>query len=119
MSADLLRRAASLMRERAEGAGLAWGADPWTAGEVGYDDRQGLTHDVHAGGALVAATGCEELAEHIASWHPAVALAVSDLLDAAAHQWIPDPHGADETCCCCPHQRQSVDLARAYLGEQA
>ena len=47
---------------------------------------------------------------HIASWHPAVALAVADLLDRPA-----DDH--DETPC--PAIDAALAVARAYLGEDA
>jgi hypothetical protein len=47
--------------------------------------------------------------EHIASWHPAVALAVADWLD-----YVADAH--DETAC--PAMSAAEQVARAYLGEQ-
>lgn len=145
MSAETLRRAASLMRERANDAAEAWGGSGWTAGETGHDDRQGLTYDVHVGMALVATTGCEELAEHIASWHPAVALAVADWLDVMAEAvethraFVSNCHREIESgreCGCstkdcyecgqwhdCHHHEPRFDealtVARAYLGESA
>ena len=106
--ADLLRRAAALMRERATDAGEAWGTDKWTAGETGWDDRQGGTYDVQSAGGLVAVAGCEELAEHIASWHPAVALAVATWLDSHA-----DIHALRRRLIVpCP----ALATARAFLG---
>ena len=84
MTAETLRRAAALMRERADDAVLAWGERPWVTTGLGWDDRQGTTYDVTSPEGLVAATPCEELSEHIASWHPAVALAVAAWLDRTA-----------------------------------
>src|SRR5690349_8101308 len=85
MSADLLREAAALMRSRAEGAT----GGRWVVSGDGiyvnpdWTDEGWLTYD-----ALVAEVSdspdeavTEDDAEHIASWHPAVALAVADWLD--------------------------------------
>lgn len=78
MSAEILRRAAALMRERATAATPG----PWQA-----------TEDVDTGERLVWDARKTELAQvaewssglgnphHIASWHPAVALAVADWLE--------------------------------------
>lgn len=62
--AGLLREAARLMRERANG--IETHPDWW---------------DEHAEDWLLKTSGTPQLAEHMASWHPAVALAVADLLD--------------------------------------
>lgn len=126
MSAETLRRAAVLMRERADGATDAWGGDPWTAGQIGWDARQGTTYDVHMDLALVAAAGCEELAEHIAGWHPAVALPIAALLEALA-QRAEDIADATPTAEFGERVAQynltgyaeALDVARAYLGEPA
>ena len=122
MSAELLREAAAKMRERATGANDAWGDGRWTTGEVGWSVRQGLTYDVHLGGSLVTAAGCEELAEHIASWHPAVALAVADWLEAIAnrideiHDSLPFSAQLTLTSLNVTAVEQAVSVARAYLG---
>ena len=122
-SADLLRRAASEMRAKAEAATEG----PWKC----VPDDAPTTYVYPEGRVLSTAPGMDDQdpsiadmlmhcdAQHIASWHPVVALGVADLLDRAADAWIPDPHGERETCCCCAHQREAVDIARAYLGESA
>jgi hypothetical protein len=94
MSAEVLRQAARLMRENATTTEAM--GDPW------YDAE-----------ALVAETddyiGAEEAA-HIASWPPAVALAVADWLDTTADNEsrfgaaIRMGHG------------DALAVARAYLG---
>lgn len=96
MSADTLREAARLMRERAES--IEVGDDWWAA---------------HALTWLQKTSGTPMLAEHIASWHPDVALAVADCLDAAARVWPPDPHEPREGCPDCSW----LAVARAFLGE--
>lgn len=86
MSADLLRRAASLMRERARSATES----PWSAPDVfgviraeyGSGDDGTLVHGDSCGCGGGISTDTD--AEHIASWHPVVALAVADWLDAEA-----------------------------------
>jgi len=99
MSAETLREAAALMRERAEVAtefGHGW--------RIGEHESLGLCEvwaDHGAGGwnASMVATTLTRLnpdprleahadAEHIASWHPVVALAVADWLEktAAEHE---------------------------------
>lgn len=88
-AAETLREAARLMRERAEVATPG----PWAATRLvrrgGYlatvvHDRSGANEH----GRFVLADGDREArmedAAHIASWHPAVGLAVADWLDAAA-----------------------------------
>lgn len=99
MSSEILRRAATLMRERAvdatPGPWKAWqqhGRDYTDEGwsQVGVKSQ---TRDV----ALTYPTGfdhdChEDDAAHIASWHPAVALAVADWLDAVAEVHWPKRH---------------------------
>lgn len=80
MSAAVLREAAALMRERAEAARAGrWAADGdevvarWSLGDVDVATCRGSIDE-----------GNEINAEHIASWDPAVALAVADWLDAEA-----------------------------------
>jgi hypothetical protein len=116
VSAKILRRAASLMRERAAAATRV----PWD----GYAD------------GTIFGLGANRVADkvpswnvaHVASWHPAVALAVAKAMDDVAHAWeIADEsadgyvYDADDN-----HWRfeETVDggwlaVARAYLGESA
>lgn len=105
MSADLLTRAAAAMRERAEAAQEG----PWRRGDIDTFAEAGFHidyTDVEPGvcGGIDPAD-----AEHIASWHPAVALAVADWLDSEVNEWGELPHMLN------PH---SLAVARAYLGEQ-
>jgi hypothetical protein len=105
VTAELLREAAALMRTRAETAS----GGPWSADE---DDTSAFNewaiwspsagHDF----ALVE-TGHD--AEHIASWHPAVALAVADWLD-EVHADL-STYNATTT-----RAKHAFAVARAYLG---
>lgn len=104
MSADLLRRAASLMRERAEAVEAPGGDDitmPWA----------------EAYGPSTQMNGLERVeATHIASWHPDVALAVADWLDDEADEI---PPGNVETKWGPIEKAPAVRVARFYLGESA
>ena len=113
MSAELLLEAAALMRERAGAARAGnWRTEPsaitpdvtLVVAEWETDLRRVAT----CSGSLPE--GNYVNAQHIASWHPAVALAVADLLDRAA-----DDH--DETPC--PAIDAALAVARAYLGRDA
>lgn len=120
---DLLRRAAALMRERAEAAR----AGAWRAEESKMTEGAHVIVAEWASGPRRVATCAGSLpegnalnAEHIASWHPAVALAVAVLLDneaslIASTEEYPDLH--------MPLNGARVDLlltvARAYLGESS
>ena len=110
MSAEILRRAAALMRERAEKAH----GDRW-AYDLTYHAN---TFEVTADDGLLLAKGIPGAgtgrwtAEHIASWHPAVALAVADWLDREA-AW--EERGATLA----GDRFQALAVARAYLGESA
>jgi hypothetical protein len=128
MSAETLREAARLMRERAEAA---------TPGPWRFTDSEAV-NDVWDGGMVVVSTDADPIAnvldewyepdpgepapindaEHIASWHPAVALAVADALDLAANLAPPDPHHGNERCETCGWVSALASVARAYLGEQ-
>lgn len=102
--AETLRRAAALMRERAEAADEG----PWVApAQSSHADWHGLQNAYFAlGNVFIKAN-----AEHIASWHPAVALAVADWLDdlAARITLTRQLRHEDE-------ERQALAVARAYLG---
>ena len=106
--AETIRRAAALVRERAEGCEpRRW---HWAAlGEKRYPQR--VTSDGNAG--LIAECYIDPAhrpyeAEHIASWSPLPALAVAEWLDAAAQAW-------DEGV----EWDEALAVARAYLGEAA
>jgi hypothetical protein len=119
MSAETLRRAAAQMRHRAEAATPG----PWrfTDSEAAYDVWNGGMVVVSADGDPIA--NCEDEwyepdpgepapindATHIASWHPAVALAVADWLEEAAE---------DRTYELMPESTYDAALAvaNAYLG---
>lgn len=96
----LLRRAAALMRERAEAATPG----PWS-------NRRGPGEHVvrHDSGAPLAATNTRADRRHIASWHPLVALAVADWLEAQAYSIYVTPD--------LPSAAAALIAARAYLGE--
>jgi hypothetical protein len=127
--AELLRRAAALIRERATSATPG----PWKALCDGYGDtsggrshkdrrdllwvRSGLTN---AGDVVTTYGQWTERSEHdvlhIAGMHPAVALAVADLLDAESfvaagrEAAAPSPGYSGSTY-------QALSIACAYLGE--
>lgn len=106
MSAETLRKAAALIRERAEDAT----ASPWSSGLTGiYGTDQQIyiaRWDDDSGTPVTA----DRL--HIASWHPTVALTVADWLDwmADGWSWNPQPIGVE---------RHALAVARAYLGSDA
>lgn len=96
MSADLLRRAAATMRERA-----------------GAADALGQVADT-----ITTAT-CQEFADHITSWAPPVALYVATLLETIADEpWCCDEDKYDPV----NDNRvvlAAVALAGTYLGEES
>lgn len=96
---DLLRRAAALMRERAQ----AVDPDGWES--LGWESDDAL-------GPL--STGTVRDAQYIASWRPAVALAVADLLDSVvARSGTQHPLDFSEIYI------EEIAVAGAYLGEDA
>jgi len=121
-STETLHRAARLMRERAKAATTG---EPWMAFQndgalYGIDLKPSL--DPVTGFGEVATTGMgncppgedprflfahHERAEHIASWHPSVALAVARWLDDAAFDAVGYGGDADP----------ALEVARTYLGE--
>jgi hypothetical protein len=123
MSAETLRRAARLMRERAEAARPS----PWQVDAEWWHDDDELggmdsTNLVTAGGERkpVAVTAPRDLNDqhnrnadmaHVASWHPAVALAVADWLDSVALAERDEVNGADI--------HNALTVARDYLGESS
>lgn len=132
MSADLIRRAAAQMRANAQGYGIPdspWFTEPsWTGADEAcvkaYDpETPGLPYDV-------ADEMEPRLATHIASWHPAVALAVVDhLAHIAGRHYAVETHGIDDAwsnCLVCgvdmdedtdcPDLASALKVANAYLG---
>lgn len=115
MSANLLRRAAALMRERATEPPIPPG--PW---ETEFSDVIRTDLPFGAPGYLIAEGATLAEAHHIASWHPAVALAVADRLETAAHQWeqIDKANSWLGTIALTyAHLDDDLNVARAYLGE--
>ncbi len=106
MSAEMLRRAAALMRERARRAERAVGTG---GGWVATWDHSVAASD---GARIADCFGSGLTTAHIASWHPAVALAVADWLDHAAMSadLNRSPYVDD-------HLSHALAVARAYLGE--
>jgi hypothetical protein len=110
MSAELLREAAALMRERAEAAAHDLhepASDPRTWRGIGTGYREPIEY-------------------RIASWHPAVALAAADWLEAEARQFdvhmraaaVQVPEDIAERAATRLH-RHGIAVARAYLGRDA
>lgn len=121
MSAETLRRAASLMRERAEKA-TPDVCPEWTRSAVRHiarnceiecwHDGEGDPHD----GEEVGWDRYND-APHIASWHPAVALAVADWLDGLSIE-VGGAFDPERYADVNPNARKGIAVARAYLGEQ-
>jgi hypothetical protein len=124
MSADVLRRAAALMRERAAGATAVWGAERWKAFHAEHPYSNGVrtpdldrhyvgTDDEH--GSILLSSGWDEtqIVDHAASWHPAVALKVAAWLDSEAA--VVELDGGRPVLL----SPQALAVARAYLGEGA
>lgn len=116
MSADLLRRAATLMRERAEAATFT--RSPWGVDEVGAVWAQ----EADGQHVPISRQSTDRDAEHIASWHPAVALAVAKAMDDVAQAWEISDGWARDLDDDPIRFEDTVDggwlkVARAYLGE--
>jgi hypothetical protein len=134
MSGDVLRRAARLMRERAEAATPGpwyWepaSGDDWPQGDeslrssgkqITYDyggpDGSRVVGEYDAfvvsswGYDAYGTDASDEDRAHIASWHPAVALAVADWLDLEV-LIASDPKNHAEI------SREALAVAHAYLG---
>jgi hypothetical protein len=118
MTAELLRRAAAKMREAAEGATPG----PWS--EWGVQPLDGERYDAIGNDeterevcSFAPSSQASADSWHIASWHPAVALAVADWLDdhaAFAEQAAKDferPELLDAP------DPLADKVARLYLGE--
>jgi hypothetical protein len=113
MSAETLRKAAALIRERAPHASDSpWTVDARPDGRTWIDQPE----DRHA----ISMHGMPANAEHIASWHPAVALAVADWLDTVAAWELCDAlMGESFVGPCADTAKVALTVARAYLGEAA
>jgi hypothetical protein len=105
---ETLREAARLMRERVEA--LSPEFDWYSPHAMAALLAENPTH-TRLGDPLA----CAHDAAHIAAWHPAVALAVADWLDAEARrfeecqEFLPAMSGVDPN---------ALAVARAYLGER-
>lgn len=135
MSAEVLRRAASLMRERAEAA--TDGVCPeWTRSavrhiarncdiECWHEDSDPLVEKYHDADGLPEGWSRYDDASHIASWHPTVALSVAAWLDDEAESfdttelWFHPDDGASIQEDKDFMFKGSLAVARAYLGESA
>jgi len=144
VTAETLRKAAALMRERASSASRGpWRYEGYVSESKNPGDGGGWIHrGVGADEYAVAVTlpysrHPEADATHIASWHPAVALAVADWLDELGEELQADPSDycegkghrppwpynedlADEcTSWFCSNVDRGFTVARAYLGDDA
>lgn len=108
MSAETLRRAANLMRERAAVAQPG----PWFAGNA---PTVRVIRALHPdAGPQVAQSGArraDNTFPHIASWQPAVALAVADWLDHTADACVKGYAAPSEAA-------DALAVSRAYLGSE-
>jgi hypothetical protein len=89
------------MRERARRAGHAANGGSWSA----TWDHQVVASD---GEQLADCFDSGLIAQHVASWHPAAALAMADLLDVFAMM----PSASDPT-----DFAVALNAAQAYLGD--
>jgi len=112
------------MRERAEAATSGpWQVDDWKP-KGGWPRIVADSGESLIGGDILVAhayyPGADgESAEHIASWHPAVALAVVEVLEAAAAEADDlDEFDGFDPLAAIPGYAQTVALALAYLGEE-
>jgi hypothetical protein len=114
--AETLRRAAKLMRERADAAPKGhWPALPWGVEDCEHGCPCVVYHGEYAPFdepqvpliQFVCDAETPEHAEHIASWHPLAAAAVAGWLEAEAADAAVFPLRFP----------QALAVARAYLGE--
>ena len=118
---DTIRRAAALMAGRAESARCdGMSKTPWREGKQASCGCCMIVTD--ATGGQIASVDDRQSA-HIASWDPAMAEAVADLLNEIARQYEAPPCDAPAgACSACEWREDFTDalrLARAYLGEAA
>ena len=114
MSADLLREAAARMRANAEAPTVD--RNPWWPYE--RHSYWGIWASAkRMGRGRQMGTGrTKEQARYIASWHPAVALAVADWLDHEALV-VDDVMSGNHTTAV--YVGPAFEVARAYLGRDA
>jgi hypothetical protein len=116
VSAQELRDAAAAMRERAQAATASEWFPIQAPGRTVSDDGDWIVDSVPA---FVCSTHIWDErgkadAEHIAAWHPAVALAVADWLESTANdvEHVHDPiYNLTSTTVA-----RALKAARAYLG---
>jgi hypothetical protein len=114
----ILRRAAAGLRERAEGCG-AFGRARWRYEESTVDwplAGQLRTDDDDPHGLIADFWPSAQCGPYVAAMHPAVALAVADLLDVAART-ADLVQGLDGSFP--PLTAAALAMARAYLGASA
>ena len=119
MSAEVLREAAALMRERAEAAtgDAAWAVEVAKTNGI---PNMVITADTSMVVADTYDKPGQADAEHIASWHPAVALAVADWLDAtAAENNSPEDSGLGFLNFITADSHAALAVARTYLGSDS
>ena len=116
---ETLREAAGLMRRRAQAAIEG----PWEAihdedtGDVSVrpvDDDPDFYIEVASTTQWPDHLDRSPTGDHIASWHPAVALAVADWLEATASGLSPERMSLSENG---PYAQGALAVARAYLGK--
>jgi hypothetical protein len=118
--AATLREAARLMRERAEAAEKIH-RSPWSemgAGAVVFPMSEHMRGTVAETYPTGGSTEQVVTTEHIASWHPAVALAVAALLESVAQtdlgRGMQESHDSCDQDC---DVVRALAVARTYLGE--
>lgn len=128
MSAETMRRAAALMRERSDAQHVPNG--PWKVAEchpeTPSEHRVLGTHSVVYADSTIHAyvRGFKAqrvpVADHIAGWDPTVARAVADLLEAGADEFErrAAKHGIDSLTAANPTAHALVAIATTYLDEE-
>jgi hypothetical protein len=116
MTTELLREAARLMRERAEDARDRDMSEPWKP-KVFSDGRAWVCGPMDA----LSMHGHPNVAKHIASWPPIVALAVADMLDDAAEnaEMLAGENRLPFDMRVHVANAKAIAVARAYLGSAA
>ncbi len=126
VTADTLRRAAALLRERAGAVGPGL-TTPWHA--VSHPDGSSFveyaTDHPQAGHIAALADYCyPETADWIATMHPGIGALLADWLDTAGADLRAHGLCCADGCDYCdddpsqPHIRRALALARALLGEE-
>jgi hypothetical protein len=125
VSADILRRAAALLRERGTRLPGAMADRPWRLILTDSESLDGVAACSHhcaedadcCDGCWPIETPHEFAAQYIAMMHPPVALALADWLDVTA-QAMADSHAADpDDPVELSDEDEAVALARAILRE--